>query len=198
MSIRLFIGNLSYDVTEAELRELFSAAGPPTQVRLGTDRETGKPRGFAFVDFADRAQGEDAIQRFNQHQFKGRALAVNEARAREARPAGGGAPRPAARSSAPPRPSRPTGFNVPGGDEDVPMPGQPRRTFGPDAASRGKRKGRGGGSREERGPRGPMKERGGGQLFSGSDFEDEDDDQGLDDFALWAREDAKNKEEDKD
>ncbi|PKN54526.1 MAG: hypothetical protein CVU56_26100, partial [Deltaproteobacteria bacterium HGW-Deltaproteobacteria-14] len=66
MSVRLFVGNLSYDVTEAELRTLFSEAGPVVMVRMPVDRESGRPRGFAFVEYAERAQGEAAIQRFDQ------------------------------------------------------------------------------------------------------------------------------------
>ena len=92
MSVRLFVGNLAYDVTEAELVEFFSASAPPLSVRLLTDRETGKPRGFAFVEFSDAAQAEEAIRRFHQQVFKGRPLVVNEARPREE----GGAPRPSA------------------------------------------------------------------------------------------------------
>src|SRR5262245_51579152 len=55
VSVRLFIGNLPYAATEADLREHLSSVGAPTQVVLPTDRETGRPRGFAFVDYADRA-----------------------------------------------------------------------------------------------------------------------------------------------
>ena len=91
MSVRLFIGNLPYSATEADLREHLSGVGAPTQIVLPTDRETGRPRGFAFVDYTDRAVAEEAIRRFNQQPFKGRPLAVSEARPREDRPAG---PRP--------------------------------------------------------------------------------------------------------
>jgi len=99
MAVRLFVGNLPYNTTEAELREHFSAVGPLTYVHLPTDRESGKPRGFAFVEFNDRSQAEEAVQRFNNQLFKGRPIAVNEARARDDRP----------RTSMPPRPpmSRP-------------------------------------------------------------------------------------------
>ncbi len=195
MSVRLFVGNLAFDVTEAEVRELFSAAGTVSQVRLPTDRETGNPRGFAFVDFEDRAQAEEAIRRFNQHMLKGRAIAVNEARAREATHAAGpGASSPSRPSPRPaPRPSW-TGPLSTDPEEATEAAGQPRRNFGPDA-SRGKRKHKGRGSKEERVPKGPLRERGGGQLHFGADFEDDDDDQGVDDFTLWAREDAKNKDE---
>jgi len=88
VSVRLFVGNLSYDVTESELRELFSEVGAVTVVRLPLDRETGRPRGFAFVDFAERAEGEAAIARFHQQMLKGRALAVSEAQPREEGPRG--------------------------------------------------------------------------------------------------------------
>ena len=88
MSVRLFVGNLSYEVTEADLRTLFSEVGAVTVVRVPLDRETGRPRGFAFVDFAEREQGEAAIARFHQQVFKGRPLAVSEAVAREDAPRG--------------------------------------------------------------------------------------------------------------
>src|SRR3954471_4826897 len=93
MSVRLFIGNLPYTATEAELREHLSSVGLPTSVVLPVDRETGRPRGFAFVDYADRAVAEEAIRKFDQAPFKGRGLAVSEARPREDR-GPGGPPRP--------------------------------------------------------------------------------------------------------
>ena len=93
MPVRLFIGNLPYAASEAELREHLSSVGEPTQIVLPVDRETGRPRGFAFVDYADRAVAEAAISRFDQQPFKGRPLAVSEARPREERPAGAPAPR---------------------------------------------------------------------------------------------------------
>ena len=85
MSVRLFIGNLPYTATEAELRVHLSSVGEPTSVVLPVDRETGRPRGFAFVDYADRAVAEAAIRKFDQQPFKGRGLAVSEARPREER-----------------------------------------------------------------------------------------------------------------
>src|SRR3954464_12100966 len=109
MSVRLFIGNLPYSATEAELREHLSSVGLPTSVVLPVDRETGRPRGFAFVDYADRAVAEEAIRKFDQAPFKGRGLAVSEARPREER--GPGAPRPGGFSG--PRPGGPGGFGVP-------------------------------------------------------------------------------------
>ena len=65
MAVRLFVGNLSYAITEAELRTYFGAVAPPSQVVLSVDREMGRPRGFAFVEYIDRANAEQAIQRFN-------------------------------------------------------------------------------------------------------------------------------------
>src|SRR5688572_2798604 len=85
MSVRLFIGNLPYTATEAELREHLSSVGVPTSVVLPVDRETGRPRGFAFVDYADRAVAEEAIRKFDQAPFKGRGLAVSEAAPRRPR-----------------------------------------------------------------------------------------------------------------
>ena len=103
MAVRLFVGNLSYATTEADLRSYFGTIAPPSQVVVPVDRETGRPRGFAFIEFQDRAHAEQAIQRFNGQVFNGRPLAVSEARAREDR--GPGGPRP----GGPPGP-RPGGF----------------------------------------------------------------------------------------
>ena len=89
MAVRLFVGNMPYGATDADLRAHFAAVGEPSQVVIPTDRETGRPRGFAFVEFLDRAVAEQAIQRFNQQPFMGRSLSVSEARPREDRPAGG-------------------------------------------------------------------------------------------------------------
>src|SRR5215469_7344926 len=92
MSVRLFVGNLPYDATEEEIRHHFSTVGNLSYVSIPLDRETGKKRGFAFVEFADERQAQEAIRQFNNQPFKGRPLAVNEARAKETgpRPAGGG------------------------------------------------------------------------------------------------------------
>src|SRR5436853_5433887 len=112
MPVRLFIGNLPYSATEAELRVHLSAVGEPTSVVLPVDRETGRPRGFAFVDYADREVAEAAIKRFDQQPFKGRGLAVSEARPREER--GPGGPRPGGFGGGP-RPGAPGGFSRPSG-----------------------------------------------------------------------------------
>jgi RNA recognition motif-containing protein len=99
LAVRLFVGNLAYSTTEADLRTYFGAVAPPSQVVLPVDRETGRPRGFAFVEFIDRAHAEQAIKQFNGQPYNGRPLAVSEARAREDR--GPGGPRPGGYSSGP-------------------------------------------------------------------------------------------------
>ena len=175
MSVQLFVGNLSYDATEDELRQLFSAVGTPLSVRVPTDRETGKPRGFAFVEWNDSAQADEAVRRFHQHVFKGRPLVVNEARPREE----GSGPRSTVSTGA-------GRSGVPGPTDRAGRPGQPRRNFGPDALPRGKRRPMGRGAKGERGPKGPIPERGGGQFFSES-VDDAQDDQGADDVAFWLR-----------
>jgi RNA recognition motif-containing protein len=135
LAVRLFVGNLSYSTTEADLRAYFGTVAPPSQVVLPVDRETGRPRGFAFVEFLDRGQAEQAIQKFNGQIFNGRPLAVSEARAREDR--GPSAPRPGG-FSGPPRPGgftpRPPGSFGPPRPFDPNAPAAPRsRNFGPDA-----------------------------------------------------------------
>ncbi|MBA2260742.1 MAG: RNA-binding protein [Acidobacteria bacterium] len=165
MSVRLFIGNLPYAASEAELREHLSSVGEPAQIVLPTDRETGRPRGFAFVDYVDRAVAEEAIRRYNQQPFKGRPLAVSEARPREDRPPG---PRPGGFTG--PRPGAPGGFSGGGGGGGFGAPrpggfsrppdagtGGPRsRNFGPDAPPKNKRKPP---RKDDRGPKGPIKAR---------------------------------------
>ena len=73
MAVRLFVGNMPYGATEADLRAHFSGVGEPSQIVIPVDRETGRPRGFAFVEFIDRAMAEEAIERFNQQPFMGGA-----------------------------------------------------------------------------------------------------------------------------
>src|SRR5262245_18433422 len=84
MSVRLFVGNLPYDATEDEIRSLFSSVGNLSYVLVPVDRETGKKRGFAFVEVADETRAQEAIRQFNNQPFRGRPLAVNEARASDA------------------------------------------------------------------------------------------------------------------
>ena len=92
--VRLFVGNLPYQATEEDLRTHFSQVGAPTQIVRPLDRETGRARGFAFVEYAERAVAEEAVKKFDGQLFMGRPLAVSEARAREDR-GPGGPPRPA-------------------------------------------------------------------------------------------------------
>jgi len=209
VSVRLFIGNLPYTATEADLREHLSGAGAPSQVVLPVDRETGRPRGFAFVDYTDRGVAEEAIRRFNQQPFKGRPLAVSEARPREER--GPGGPRPGGFSPggfSGPRPGGPpsgTGAPGPGGFGGPPRPGgfAPRpdsggapggsrnRNFGPDAPPKNKRKP----PRKDgdRGPKGPIKERPVGRLYDADEdwrAKDEEAEVEIDDIATSAKDDA--------
>ena len=136
MAVRLFVGNLSYATTEADLRTYFGTVAPPSQVVLPVDRETGRPRGFAFVEYTDRTHAEQAIQQFNGQPFNGRPLAVSEARAREDRGPGGFRP---SGPSGPPRPGGfaprpPSSFGGPPRPFDPSAPAAPRsRNFGPDA-----------------------------------------------------------------
>jgi RNA recognition motif-containing protein len=173
MSVRLFVGNLPYDVTEIELRELFAPAGALSSVVIPVDRETGKRRGFAFVEFADRAQAEDATKRFNNQPFKGRTMTVNEARARESRP-DGGPPRSGSdsrmgsggfsRPSFSPRPSLgPVDFST--DPMSAGKAGERRRNFGPDSKPAHKRKQRVGPKTERGAMKRPLRERVGGQFF---------------------------------
>ena len=183
MAVRLFVGNLAYSTTEADLRTYFGEVAPPSQVVLPVDRETGRPRGFAFVEFLDRAHAEQAIQRFHGQPFNGRPLAVSEARAREDR--GPGGPRPGGFSG-----PRPGGFSTPrpGGFAPRPPPGSfggPRpfdggggagapsnrsRNFGPDAKPQ-----RGGSAKSKKKdadkPRGPIPMKNTGRSFSLDDVD---------------------------
>jgi RNA recognition motif-containing protein len=86
---KIFVGNLSYQATQEELEAMFSAYGTVDQVSVITDRVTGQPRGFAFVEMPDSAQAATAIQEINGREIKGRAVNVNEARPREERGGGG-------------------------------------------------------------------------------------------------------------
>lgn len=82
---RLYVGNLNYDSSEHALREAFEVHGEVTSVHLITDRDTGQPRGFGFVEMADADQAEQAIAAMNGVQLDGRSLVVNEARPRPER-----------------------------------------------------------------------------------------------------------------
>lgn len=183
MAVRLFVGNMPYGATEADLRAHFAAVGNPSHIVIPVDRDTGRPRGFAFVEFLDRGMAEQAVERFNQQPFMGRSLSVSEARPREERPAGGGfggprpgggggfAPRPGGTGGGfgGPRPGGPGGFS--GGGGVGPGPGS-GRNFGPP-----KKKGGTSDKRweaKDRGPKGPIKERYTGRL--GGLYDDPGDD----------------------
>lgn len=85
MDAKLYVGNLSYDSTENNLRELFSQAGEIQQVTLITDKFTGQPKGFAFVQMVNQVDAEKAIRMFNDQELDGRRLIVNIARPKEER-----------------------------------------------------------------------------------------------------------------
>jgi len=86
----IFVGNLSFNTTEDELRQLFSAYGQVDRVSIMTDRDTGRSRGFGFVEMTNAEDGEKAIAALNGTQLGGRTLNVNEARPKPERSAGGG------------------------------------------------------------------------------------------------------------
>jgi RNA recognition motif-containing protein len=180
----LFIGNLPYSATEADLRVHFAAVAEPSHVVMPVDRETGRPRGFAFVEFAERANAEAVIRKFDAQPFQGRNLAVSEARPREDR-----GPRPPGQGGFAPREggfggARPSGgFGGPrpapggGGFGPRPGPGGPpgsrdrSANFGPPAPPkrlRGKK-----GAQQEHKPRGPIKERSGGRIYAVDDLDDD-------------------------
>lgn len=88
MAKNLYVGNMAFSTTEEQLREAFSQFGTVTKVQVIMDRETGRPRGFAFVEMSDG--GDAAIQAMNGAQLDGRTLTVNEAKPREGGGGGGG------------------------------------------------------------------------------------------------------------
>ena len=199
MPVRLFVGNLPYEMTEADLRDFFASVGPLSNVIIPVDRETGKRRGFAFVEFSDPAQAEEASRRLNNQPYKGRNITINEARARESRTdsgtvarspmrSAGGMPR----SSFAPRPSL-------GSPDFAPNPmengragrSDRRRNFGADAKPARKRKQNYGVKGEMGGKRGPIRERVGGQIFGYEDDDSEDADLDyMSDFKESGEEDA--------
>lgn len=87
---KLYVGNLSYQTSEAELRELFAQFGNVQSASLAMDRETGRPRGFGFVEMSTAEEAQAAINGTHGKNFGGRDLTVNEARPREDRGGGGG------------------------------------------------------------------------------------------------------------
>jgi RNA recognition motif-containing protein len=201
MPVRLFVGNLPYDATEEDIRTHFSTAGTVLNVFVPLDRETGRKRGFAFVEFNDNKDAQEAIRLFNSQPFKGRPLAVNEARAKEARPpapGGGGGFRPSG-----PRPPATGGFRPsgPGGpppprEFDRPDPGaldpgradKHNRKFGPDAKPFKNRNQKA--FRPEGGKK-ALKERMSGQVYSMDDDGENYNEPEIDNFAEGLEDDPK-------
>ena len=98
MSMKLYVGNLSFQTTSGDLEELFSQVGPVESSSVVSDRDTGRSRGFGFVEMSTKEEGHAAIAEFNGREIDGRSLTVNEARPREERGGGfgggGGSRRP--------------------------------------------------------------------------------------------------------
>ncbi|MDD3154385.1 MAG: RNA-binding protein [Victivallaceae bacterium] len=88
--MKLYVGNLSFSATEAEIKTAFSEFGDVDTVSLITDRDTGRAKGFGFVEMGNAAHAKAAIEGLNGKEIGGRAIVVNEARPREERPARGG------------------------------------------------------------------------------------------------------------
>jgi RNA recognition motif-containing protein len=195
--VRLFVGNLPYQATEDDLRTHFSQVGQPTQIVRPLDRETGRARGFAFVEYAERTVAEDAIKKFDGQLFMGRPLAVSEARAREDRGPGGpprsggyGAPRPGGFSGGGGGFSGGGGgggYSGGGGGYGGPRPGgggfggppragdgaghQRQRDFGPPAPPKDKKKPF---QKKEDKPRGPIPTKFSGRMYDLDGTEDDD------------------------
>ena len=85
MSRKIFVGNLNYETTQSQLTELLAEIGEIKDVYLPSDRVTGRPRGFAFVEFSSEEEAQEAIEKFNDFEFAGRKLRVNEAEDRPKR-----------------------------------------------------------------------------------------------------------------
>ncbi len=116
ISSKIFVGNINFETTKEELVQLLSEIGPVTDAYLPTDRATGKPRGFAFVEFSTPEEAAEAIEKFNNYELSGRRLRVNPAEDR---------PRPRApRSPAPQRFS--SDFSSGGGGSDWSRPAKPK------------------------------------------------------------------------
>jgi RNA recognition motif-containing protein len=88
--MRLYIGNMSYDMTEDDVRDMLAAHGEVASVDLITDRDTGRPKGFGFADMPNDAEAQAAINALNETEIQGRTIKVNQARPREERGGGGG------------------------------------------------------------------------------------------------------------
>lgn len=132
----MFVGNLSFDVTREELVEAFGAVGRVVDAKVPTDRETGRPRGFAFVEFESDEVVQRCIEQMNGRDLKGRAIRVNAAEDRPrspggpgggfSRPGGGGFSRPGGGGGGFSRPGGGGGFSRPGGGGGFSRPGGSR------------------------------------------------------------------------
>ncbi len=90
MSSKLYVGNLSFSIDETSLQQMFSEFGSVTSAKIIMDRDSGRSKGFGFVEMSSAAEAQAAIQKMNGHEVEGRALTVNEARPQEPRNFGGG------------------------------------------------------------------------------------------------------------
>ena len=90
MSTKLYVGNLAFQTTSQELQQLFATAGTVESASVVEDRDTGRSRGFAFIEMSTQEEATSAIEQFNGKEVSGRALKVNEAKPRENRSGGGG------------------------------------------------------------------------------------------------------------
>ena len=170
MPSRVFVGNLPYEATEGEIRDHFAGVAPVSRVFMPLDRETGKPRGFAFVEFVGADDAALAIQKLHQKPFLDRPLVVNEARPSEGRASGGVRPGgPSRGSSAPFRPqSRPGSGGPPPPAGDAPRNATP---------SRSRRRGGKRAPWEEAPKKEPIQEVRRAQMFGGNDVDDEDEEE---------------------
>jgi RNA recognition motif-containing protein len=90
ISMNIYVGNLPYDLTEDEIKALFAEFGEVSTVTLVNDRESGRPKGFGFVEMPDEAQGQAAVTALNGKEVKGRTIRVDKAQPRPERGSGGG------------------------------------------------------------------------------------------------------------
>jgi RNA recognition motif-containing protein len=145
----VFVGNLSFDVTREELIEAFSSAGKVVDAKVPTDRETGRPRGFAFVEFENDEAAQKSISLMNGRDLKGRPLRVNEAENRPPRPPGSAPPFRPRPGGPPPFRSGPGGFR--GGGPPSGFPPPPGPEFEKESRGRRFRGGGGSGNRDRAG-----------------------------------------------
>lgn len=177
MPSRLFVGNLPYEATEADLRDHFEQVGAVSSVFIPLDRETGKPRGFAFVELADPERAASAIAQLHQKPFKDRPLVVNEARPAASSPGRPALPRARAPSF------RAREHTTVAGVEESPAP--QRRP----APSKSRKKSAKRASWDEGPRKEPIPEKRGGRIFASyDDPDDEGEDIEFENFATGLEE----------